>query len=65
MKTKELNFMNVKEADLLSRDEMRSVMAGCGGDCGQSCASSADCGLCCTCQISGVTGTCVSNGNCS
>ncbi|HYW34349.1 MAG TPA: hypothetical protein VE868_02975 [Balneolaceae bacterium] len=33
MKTKELNFMNVKEADLLSRDEMRNVMAGSGGYC--------------------------------
>ncbi|HYX09037.1 MAG TPA: hypothetical protein VE912_20055, partial [Bacteroidales bacterium] len=33
MKRKELSFMNVKEADLLSRDEMRNIMAGSGNIC--------------------------------
>jgi hypothetical protein len=28
---KKLNFMNVKEEDILTREEMRNVMAGSGG----------------------------------
>jgi hypothetical protein len=35
---KKLNFMNVKEEDILTRGEMRSVMAGSGGSsCYQAC----------------------------
>lgn len=30
---KELKFMNVKEEDLLSRDDMKNIMAGSGEDC--------------------------------
>jgi hypothetical protein len=33
MKRKKLTFMNVKEQEL-TRDEMRNVMAGCGGSGG-------------------------------
>jgi len=48
MKRKKLTFMNVKEADLLSRHEMRNVMAGSGANFpGYKCCNSAgDCTAC-------------------
>jgi hypothetical protein len=39
---KKLNFINIKEDDILDREELRNVMAGCGGsgsDCILYCGS--------------------------
>jgi hypothetical protein len=32
---KKLTFMNIKKEDILDREEMRNVMAGCGGSSGE------------------------------
>jgi len=37
MKLKKLGFMNIKREDILSRSEMRSVLAGSGGNGGTNC----------------------------
>lgn len=36
MLRKKLKFMNVKEEEILTREEMKHIMAGCGG-CGGCC----------------------------
>jgi hypothetical protein len=33
---KKLTFMNIKEEDILDREELRNIIAGCGG-CGTGC----------------------------
>lgn len=46
MKPKKLNFMNVKEEEILTREEMRNIIAGCGCDnCsdGVTCTATAKC----------------------
>jgi len=51
--------MNVKEADLLSRDEMRNIMAGSGGS--GSCGCTVDCGsYILACGDAGAPGVCQS-----
>lgn len=39
MELKKLSFMNIKREDILSRSEMRSVLAGSGGSGGCSCSA--------------------------
>jgi hypothetical protein len=57
---KKLTFMNIKEEDILDREEMRNIMAGSGGSGG--CNTTSDCGLCETCDAT--AGKCVPSGNC-
>lgn len=47
MKLKKLGFMNIKREDFLTRSEMRSTLAGSGGDSGCGC------GDCSTGEVSG------------
>lgn len=37
MERKKLGFMNINRGEILTRDEMRSVLAGSGGSGGQEC----------------------------
>lgn len=60
---KKLNFADMGKT--LSRAEMKQIMAG-SGQCGNACTTTEDCyDVCCTCEISSGSGTCVSNGQCA
>jgi hypothetical protein len=55
---KKMTFQNIK--NILSRDEMKKIMAGSGNLCStetQSCAEDSDCGTSCQCIIA-QGGTC-------
>jgi hypothetical protein len=60
MKIKKMNFENIK--GMLSRDEMKKIMAGSGSQCGVVCSDLFSCDL-----PGGYTGHChisAANGNC-
>lgn len=55
----------VDSGAVLSRTEMKQILAGSGSGSGckeAPCYTSAGCGLCCTCNVS--SGYCVDDGSC-
>lgn len=57
MKLKKLGFMNIKREDILSRNEMKGVLAGSGGSGGNNCSCSAI-----PCGYPSNTGCCCNDG---